>query len=311
MPVYLLHGFRWPRAGNTGIRIHCILHNLDDCSSDYIQNSNSTAALLESFRKLFPDIMKELEGPGKGLTFLEQYDPEDETSEDVVSQPFAFVGDRVVTIASRQNATASAGQQRSGSETSKSPERRRSRGPGETISSTAAVDSSALSLNVEEVVAEGPGFTSQAWEALAELRDKLAEKEKIGWWIVYNGDPERAFDVNEEDKEDEEDEKTKEELDETPADLPTGKRSPITNLLSAAKEVSGPASPKPAVSPTTSGNMPPDTTTQEKDATGKQMSGLPPIPEQPAVMEPQAPPKPRAMSKTEGIKKFFGKRSRN
>ncbi|RMZ90977.1 hypothetical protein DV736_g1789, partial [Chaetothyriales sp. CBS 134916] len=110
MPVYLVHGFRWPRDGFTGIRVHMIVHNLEDVSSEYIQNAHSRIALLASLRKLYPDVMAELEKPPSGcIDFLEQYDPED-ISENAISQPYAFVCDRVVMIAGGQNAEARANQ---------------------------------------------------------------------------------------------------------------------------------------------------------------------------------------------------------
>ena len=52
------------------------------------------------------------------------------------------------------------------------------------------MEQSNLSINVEAVM--GQGVSAARWDALADLRDKLAPGEKIGWWVVYNGDPERA-----------------------------------------------------------------------------------------------------------------------
>jgi hypothetical protein len=49
-------------------------------------------------------------------------------------------------------------------------------------------------MNITELIAQGPGSTPKAWEALADLRDKIAQGEKIDWWVIYNGDPERPFD---------------------------------------------------------------------------------------------------------------------
>lgn len=41
---------------------------------------------------------------------------------------------------------------------------------------------------------------SEARDTLAEIRDAIAPGEKIGWWIVYNGDPERYYPGMEEDE---------------------------------------------------------------------------------------------------------------
>ena len=214
MPVYLLHGFRWPRATLTGIRIHTIIHNLEEVSVDYIQNVNSTTEILKSFRTAFPDIMKDLEGPGKrGLTFLEQYDPEDCMSEDSISQPYAFVGDRVVTLAGGAKAATAATSDRPLSASTKNSDDKSSGTAKPVLSKSVAMDTSILSINVEDIIAEGPGVSTIAWQALADLRDKLAQDEKIGWWIVYNGDPERPYDdsdsgssTDEEDSDDEDEE---------------------------------------------------------------------------------------------------------
>ena len=217
MPVYLLHGFRWPRVGFTGIRVHIIVHNLEDASAEYIQTPVSQAEILSSFRKAYPEIMKTLEANGKQLALLEQYDPADEVSENAVSQPWAFVADRVVTLAAgnsgREMAAAGSQVDVMGATGAPKPQATPASssdastvGKVVPITKTSLKDkrssaiqkeiarAAALSLNVEEIVSEGPGLTSKAWEAFADLRDQIAKGEKIGWWIVYNGDPERGFD---------------------------------------------------------------------------------------------------------------------
>ncbi len=163
-------------------------------------------------------------GQGKGLHFLEQYDPEDETGDTAASQPYAFVGDKVVMIASGPSTaslglgmgTSMASPPSTGTSGSATPGSRLSKGSvGAGIAAAAAMKTQALSLNVEEVVAEGPGVNAAAWEAFADLRDKIAPGEKIGWWVVYNGDPERAYDIDDEEDEDyEEEEEVEEEQEE-------------------------------------------------------------------------------------------------
>jgi hypothetical protein len=54
-------------------------------------------------------------------------------------------------------------------------------------------DIRALSANIHDITTDN-AIPPDAWDALAELRDALAKDEKIGWWVVYNGDPERAYD---------------------------------------------------------------------------------------------------------------------
>ncbi|KIW12553.1 hypothetical protein PV08_09830 [Exophiala spinifera] len=245
MPVYLVHGFRWPREGFSGIRVHAIVHNLDDVSTEYIQNEHSRANILDSFHRLYPDIMKELEGPGRSLEFVEQYNPDDVDGPYAASQPYAYVGDKVVTIAGRpgsgnnppqtssipnptsptQPSVAAPGQNTDTSATAAVLGGEKESGVTHSTTTTAATATSSplksrantqpsggkragpeetdLSLNVEDVIATGPGLTNKAWEALADLRDKIAPNEKIGWWVVYNGDPERAFDDYDDDDGDE------------------------------------------------------------------------------------------------------------
>ena len=90
MPVYLLHGFRWPRPL---VRIHIILQNLDDAAAEWLVAPNTSAVLLDNFHRLYPDAMGYL----PGLRFVEQYDPND-TSANATSQPYAYVADMVQEI---------------------------------------------------------------------------------------------------------------------------------------------------------------------------------------------------------------------
>lgn len=87
MPVYLLHGFRWPRPL---IRIHIILQNLDDAAAEWLVAPNTTLAMLKNFSQLYPEAMQHL----RRLRFVEQYDPND-TSAEAASQPYAYVADIV------------------------------------------------------------------------------------------------------------------------------------------------------------------------------------------------------------------------
>ncbi|KAA6415131.1 MAG: hypothetical protein FRX48_01883 [Lasallia pustulata] len=165
MPVYLLHGFRWPRAA---IRIHIILNNIDDAAAEWISSPTTSSALLESLRTLHPDLMAAL----PNLRFIEQYDPAD-TSPAATSQPYAFVADKI--------------------------------------------ERCELSVDVSEVM--GEGVNPDEWGALVELRDQLAKGEKVGWYVVYNGDEERWAPKEEEDEEEEVEEEEKEVVE------PQGRKS--------------------------------------------------------------------------------------
>lgn len=172
MPVYMLHGFRWSRAGFTGIRVYIVLHNLEDATAEYLQQPLTTELLVDSLKRTQPDLMPRL----PELRFIEQYDPADESS-NTVSQPFAYVGAKVVTIPDGGSAPPGAG-------------------PG---------------VSIEDVVEQGPGLSDDATEALEALRDRLAPGEKIGWFMVYNGDPERWYPPSEDEEEEEEEEQEEDE----------------------------------------------------------------------------------------------------
>ena len=138
MPVYLVHGFRWPRIK---IRHQVILQNIDDASPEYIMTPASSSAIIAQLRTQYPTIMAGL----PHLRFIEQYDPAD-TSSSAQSQPYAYVTDKV------------------------------------------AIHD--LSIVVEDTLSQG--LPPASWEAMAELRDSLAPGANIGWFVVFNGDPERA-----------------------------------------------------------------------------------------------------------------------
>ncbi|KAJ5184367.1 hypothetical protein N7491_007765 [Penicillium cf. griseofulvum] len=162
MPVYMLHGFRWPRAGFTGIRVYIVLHNLEEAAAEYIQQPLTTELIAESFHKTQADLMSRL----PELSFIEQYDPADETS-GTVSQDHAYISTRVLEI----------------------PE-----------------DGSGGGENIENCVERGSGLTDDQMAALEQLRDRLAPGEKIGWYLVYNGDPDRWYPDSEDEDYDSEEE---------------------------------------------------------------------------------------------------------
>jgi len=251
MPVYLAHGFRWPRNGFSGIRVHAIVHNLEDLAVEYIQNEQSKAVLLQNFRDLYPSLMMQLEDPrtGKTLDFLEQHDPEDEFSDAAVSQNYAYVCDRVIPMAAgntsvpvspnipqddqRSNANTTLRVPGNRPRTSSSPHRPATSKPKPSSSAGSSPiprhNPAVLSLNVEDAMSNGPVVTPQAWEALAEIRDKIAEGEKIGWWVIYNGDPDRGYNAAEDGSD--YDEEVEEEEEVEGAKTPTQTESYIGGVL--------------------------------------------------------------------------------
>jgi hypothetical protein len=338
MPVYFAHGFRWPRAGVTGIRVHIIFHNLEDCSAEYIQNAPSQAAILASFRKAWPDVMRELDdesqgGRGKGLQLLEEYDPEDETSEHAVSRPWAFVCDYVKVLPTgkvkevetggdaSQGEGAGMGVGSAGPVGGKGKEVEGS----ETKSTASVVKGPVLSMNITELMAQGPGSTPKAWEALADLRDNIANGEKIDWWVIYNGDPERPFDgdsgYDEEEDDDIVDEKgevyqhqqsnTKTFVPQAEVIRPRSAPSPALHAQAQAQaQAQAPQVPRLSMRPR--GTPPPPVPPAKVREGGKRTPGMRAFPPLEKQMSPPPAPVPvvKPVTKTEGgfKKKFFGKR---
>lgn len=244
MPVYFIYGFRWPRPGYTGIRAFTTLNNLDDCSSEYIQNEASKLAILQVFRSQHAHIMQRIEEQdGRTLDFIEQYDPQDESSDSAASQPYVFVAARVVTIADGASGVSNVGREGLKSSADVTPTMTAKDQPAPASSSTASVARESmerpsttsshpkpsavpLCLDVEDVISQGHGLNSSASEAFAELRDKYAEGAKIGWWVVYNGDPERAVSDYEYDTQSEDEDDSSARVDDEAPNTPT-QNSPL------------------------------------------------------------------------------------
>lgn len=99
------------------------------------------------------------------LQLIEQYDPLDMTAA-AVSQPYAYVADSVSIL----------------------PDTAR---PVHGLS--ASIDQRLLDADI----------SPERRAALEEIRDAIAPGQKIGWWLVYNGDPDRYYPGMEDDLDDE------------------------------------------------------------------------------------------------------------
>ena len=329
MPVYLAHGFRWPRDGVSGIRAHVIFNNMEDVATEYIQSEQAKSILRQKFRDLYPSQMMQLEDPrtGKTLEFLEQYDPEDEVSDTAASQTYAYVCDRVITIADRNAAVPAS------AHTSKH-DRPPKTSSSDTPSPVPGLNPCALSLNVEEAMSRGPAVTPQAWEALAELRDKLAEGEKIGWWVVYNGDPDRSYDTGETETEYDEEADEEEEVEgartptqsepytngilgqPVPSMLPPDLRRLVLEENKANQSLIGTAIPHPPPPPPPLERPPPppNGATTPRPKSSRSFSNPLKKRSSKANLQPSSkeeipePPKLKEMSRKEGFRsKFFGR----
>jgi hypothetical protein len=151
MPVYKIHGFQWPRGGVPSVRVFIVLENLDDAAAEYIQQKKTSTLILDALKKNHPVATGHL----PDLQLIEQYDPLD-TTDAAVSQPYAFVADRVTIL----------------------PEHTR--------------PIHGLSVSIDQRQLDDT-ISPEARDSLAEIRDAIAPGQQIGWWIVYNGDPERYF----------------------------------------------------------------------------------------------------------------------
>lgn len=139
-------------------------YDILDAAAEYLQEERTSKAILQSFKRIDPNIPYHL----PTLQIIEQYDPDD-LSDEALSQPHAWVAAKVITLADNSQFRTDY----------------------------------MLSLNLEDVMNKGPNLAPVGVDALARLRNFLAPEEKIGWWVVYNGDPERAYPESDEESEDE------------------------------------------------------------------------------------------------------------
>ena len=301
---------------------------------------------MASFRKAWPEVMQELDdesqgGRGRGLQLLEEYDPEDETSEHAVSRPWAFVCDYVKVLPTGKVKEVEPGDgasQGGGAGISEDVGVKSNGGPGggkekevegPQVKPTASVAKGpVLSMNITELIAQGPGSTPKAWEALADLRDKIAQGEKIDWWVIYNGDPERPFD-DDSGYDDEEDNDVGEEVYENQqpdaktfvprAEAIRPRSAPSPALYAQARAQAQAEAPQmPKSIPKLRGTPPPPVPPAKVKEGGKRTRAMRAFPSLEKLRShppaPDPPPVPvlavKPVTKTEGglKKKFFGKR---
>ncbi|OAX81524.1 hypothetical protein ACJ72_04132 [Emergomyces africanus] len=155
MVTYILYGFRWNRAANPlaqGIRAYIALNNVLDAAAEYLQHPTTMAAVLDSFKHIDPNILTHL----PNLQLIEQYDPED-LSTDAVSQPYAYVAAKSMTMGAR------------------------------------ALSRAGLGFSPQDILQQDSGLSTAGTDVFKKLRDELAPDSEIGWFVVYNGEPERLY----------------------------------------------------------------------------------------------------------------------
>ena len=157
------------------------------------------------------------------------------------------------------------------------------------------------------------------------MRDKIADGEKIDWWVIYNGDPERAYDITDEsgyEAEESEDmsvaEGQEEQIPEVhqpkrttivPQEEPVRRTSPVRQTRHEER-----VEQRPKSSSRSKGTMPPPVLPAKDRDKGKRTPGMrafPPLEkEMPPLPVPAPAPVAKPQAKTEsGLKKkFFGKK---
>lgn len=155
MVVYVLYGFRWPRVGTFNAP-GIRAHIVSYNLLDAAAEYLQEKGTARAIIDSFKRIDPNVPYHLPNLSIIEQYDPDD-LSDAALSQPYAYIAAKVITMPEEGH-------------------------PGQL-----------LSLDMEEIIEKGPELTPGGPEALRRLRDFLAPGGKIGWWIVYNGDPERDF----------------------------------------------------------------------------------------------------------------------
>jgi hypothetical protein len=250
-----------------------------------------------------------------------------------VSRPWAFVCDYVKVLPTGKVKEVEIGGGASqGGEAGMGVGVMSSAGPGggkgkevegpEAKSAASAVSGPVLSMNITELMAQGPRSTPKAWEALADLRDNIANGEKIDWWVIYNGDPERPFDgdsgYDEEEDDDVVDEKGEEVYEHQQPNTKTfvpraeairPRSAPSPALHAQAQAQAQAQAPQVPRSLKSQGMPPPPVPPAKPREGGKRTPGMRAFPPLEKQMSPPPAPAPvvKPVTKTEGglKKKFF------
>ena len=164
MPAYFIHGFRWPRSR---IRAHVFTNMLEEPHSEYIMSPQASRDILHSFRALHPGIM----GALPPLSLLEQYSPSDNDT----------MTDRLTTGYMAADYTTSL--------TSEDQGQVQNQNQNKAHAYAFVADKvhvCELSLDATEAMRAGVG--TESWNAMMDLKERLAPEAKLGWYVVYNGD---------------------------------------------------------------------------------------------------------------------------
>lgn len=198
MPTYLCHGFRWTRRL---IRIFVILEDLEDAAPDWIVGRDTSAAILECMSAKFdylpqrlprqPDEEQSEQSKPQSETQEEQPPPEQAEKkflhqDDDLTVPPSRVPDSEDSVLVNETSAVKLLEEHDPEETHIS-----ARPFAYVADHVIRID---LSANVLEEIAKYDALVEERNEGnwFEKLRDELQAGASIGWYLVVNGDEERA-----------------------------------------------------------------------------------------------------------------------
>ncbi|KAL7921642.1 hypothetical protein ACQKWADRAFT_117739 [Trichoderma austrokoningii] len=200
MPTYLCHGFRWTRRL---IRIFVILEDLEDAAPDWIVGRDSSAAILECMSTKFDYLPQRLpqqppveeqseqskqpsEPPPEEQPPPEQAEEKPLHQDDDLTVPPSRVPDSEDSVLVNQTSAVKLLEEHDPEETSIS-----ARPFAYVADHVIRID---LSADIAEEMAKYDALVKERNEGnwFEKLRDELQAGAAIGWYVVVNGDEERA-----------------------------------------------------------------------------------------------------------------------
>ena len=163
------------------IRIHVIINNLENAAPDYTMATKTNDVFVTNLQTLYPELTKRL----PKLQMVEEYDPHDFNDEG--REEYAWVANYTVSLNSLVQ----------------SDEEQKKKAQSKRLSTPSKSTPNNIGARIESTISSG--MDSDAVEAITGIRDQVAGGQEVGWWIVFNGDPQREGLDDSEDAEDEDD----------------------------------------------------------------------------------------------------------
>lgn len=198
MPTYLCHGFRWTRRL---IRIFVILEDLEDAAPDWIVGRDTSAIILERMSTKFdylPQRLPHLPDEEQSEQSKQQSEPQEEQpppeqpekkflhQDDDLTVPPSRVPDCEDSVLVNQTSVVKLLEEHDPEETTIS-----ARPFAYVADHVIRID---LSADILEEIAKYDALVKERNEGnwFEKLRDELQAGASIGWYVVVNGDEERA-----------------------------------------------------------------------------------------------------------------------